>query len=59
LPALLNAIAAALDQEEQYNNKKYACNDPDNCRIHHFGTSLLLFRVLKAVDDHQDCATGN
>jgi hypothetical protein len=37
---LLNPLAAALDQEEQHNHKKYACNYPDKCRIHHFETSL-------------------
>jgi len=35
ISALLDAGAAALDQNDQHDNKKYACDDPNNCGAIH------------------------
>lgn len=40
--ALANFCTAALDQNEQYDDEKYACNYPDDCDVIHAMSPSLI-----------------
>jgi hypothetical protein len=42
---LLDARAAALDQDNQHDDKQHAGNDPDKCRTIHCNSPFLNFRT--------------